>query len=119
MLVLVAQPTTRRENRSEDDREIQPALLGPQKRDVGDPALVGRRRREVARQEVRSDGEGVLGVGGRAESATYPRDEPMLTHQPCDAFASHSLAFGLKVGIDARATVPPLAGEMRPPNLVD
>src|SRR5262245_250879 len=35
----------------DDDREICPALAGGDVRDVADPALVGTRRREVAREQ--------------------------------------------------------------------
>jgi len=46
----------------EDYRQVEPAFPGRNVRDVGHPDRIGRGRRELARQHVGRDGEGMPGV---------------------------------------------------------
>jgi hypothetical protein len=65
----------------DDDRQIQPALLGPATSDVAGPDLVRHIRLEVPLQEVRRDGEVMFAVSRRTELFTRLGLKSMLFHE--------------------------------------
>src|SRR6185312_667580 len=64
----------------EDGRQVEPALLRPQERDVRDPRLIRTAGTEVARQHVRRDREAVLRVRGRAEPTSVSGSQGLFAH---------------------------------------
>lgn len=85
-------PTT--EQIPEDDRQVQPTLVGPEIGDVCRPGLIGFRPREVTLQQIRRDRQIVLAVGLGFEalrlvrtlmpcSFMSRRTRPLLTRMPC------------------------------------
>ncbi len=89
----------------ENDREIQPAFLRPQKRDVSDPRLVGTKRGGVALQHIRRDGEAVLRVGGCAKTTTTARHQLVFAHQPGHPLAPRPIPGSFEVGMNAGTAV--------------
>src|SRR6056297_3915410 len=69
----------------EDDRQIQPALLGPDIADVTRPFPVRAGCREVPVQQVRCDVEAVVAVRGRLELPVPSNRNAVITHQASDA----------------------------------
>src|SRR6056297_99459 len=69
----------------EDNRQIQPALLGPDIADVTRPFPVRTGCREVPVQQVRCDVEAVVAVRGRLELPVSPSRNTVITHQAPDA----------------------------------
>src|SRR6056297_3390124 len=69
----------------EDDRQIQPALLGPDIADVTRPFPVRAGCREVPVQQVRCDVEAVVAVRGRLELPVPSNRNAVVTHQASDA----------------------------------
>ena len=108
----IAQPTTRREWASSSTaRYSQPSCVGDV-RDVAEPEAVGRRGREVARDEVRRGR--VRRVGDRGARAPPPvaADEARRAHQPRHALAGAAHARRPQLGVDARRAVGPAAARM-------
>src|SRR3954471_3583142 len=100
-----------------DGRQIQPALVGPDKGDVGEPDLIAHGGREVPAEQVRRDREAMPAVGGAASSRPG-RDGPnaMVAHLPLDTATACTMALGFEFGMDARAAVAAMAVAM---NLLD
>src|ERR1700691_4733742 len=92
----------------DDDRQIEPALAGPDVGDVGAPLLVRHGRCEVLVQKVRGDRKGVKAVGGALKPPLLPSPEPILAHQPGDASAADGKPIVAKFVHHARAAVGPV-----------
>ncbi len=86
-------------------REIKPALLGPDVSDVGHLNAVRRLCREVAREQVGRDGNGMATDGVPAEPALSPRGQPHAAHQPRDPLAADPVALGAQFGMHTRAAI--------------
>src|ERR1700730_1577793 len=81
--------------------QIEPALIGLDVGDVGEPDPVRRGDGEVPLEQVRRDREVVTAVGGA--HPPWPRhDGPdtVTTHQSLDATATHPAASGPQLGMD-------------------
>jgi hypothetical protein len=89
----------------EDDGQVQPALLGPEIGDVGDPRRVGRGDGEVPGQYVGGDGQLVIGGGRGSKPAPAAGTEPMLTHQPRHPLAAHPVPATPELGGHPRAAI--------------
>jgi hypothetical protein len=76
----------------QDDRQIQPALVGPEIGDVCRPDLIGFRRREVTLQQVRRDRQIVIRVRRRDVLALVPCTNAMLRHQLANPLLAHAHA---------------------------
>src|SRR5258707_14445143 len=89
-----------------DGGQIEPALIGLDVGDVGEPDPVRRGDGEVPIEQVRRDREVVTAVAGA--QPPWPRhDGPdtVTTHQSPDATATHPAALGPQLGLDARAAI--------------
>src|ERR1700731_1877476 len=89
-----------------DRGQIDPALIGLDVGDVGEPYLVRRGGDEVALEQVRGDREVVPAVGGAHPS--WPRhDGPdtVAAHQSLNATAARPTALSPQLGMDARVAV--------------
>src|ERR1700754_227725 len=64
------------------DRQIQPAFVGPDVRDVRGEHLIGLSRREVAVQHVRRHRQLVPGIGCHAITAFVAGSDTVVAHQP-------------------------------------
>ena len=70
-------------------REVEPPLLGLDGGDIGHPCAIGRRSGKIVLQQVRSDGIGVLTVGGTRLAPALPCcTQPRQAHEPCDPLAA-------------------------------
>jgi len=65
----------------ENDREVEPALRGPDAGDVRPPLPVRRICREVVSDEVRGDRPSMFAVRRPLEAPLLPRDQLVLAHQ--------------------------------------
>ncbi|SAK98745.1 hypothetical protein AWB75_07208 [Caballeronia catudaia] len=92
----------------EDDRQVQPAVVSPEVRDVRSPGLIGASGREVALQQVRRDRQVVVAVGGRPEAAFGLRLDAVQLHELLDAILADSNALGKQLLPHARPAIPPL-----------
>ncbi|MDF2464855.1 MAG: hypothetical protein K0Q43_3090, partial [Ramlibacter sp.] len=86
-----------------DRRQVQPAFIGGDVGDVARPGLVRRRRREVARQQIRRNGQVVFAVGGHNK---FPLASGL------DAVALHQLSHALLA--DPNASCQQLLPHLRP-----
>src|SRR4029077_18327333 len=86
--------------------QIEPALIGLDVGDVGEPDLVRRGGDEVALEQGRGDRE-VLTAGGEARPSWPGHDGPdaVAAHQSLDAAAARPAALSPQLGMDARAAV--------------
>src|ERR1700732_3137694 len=103
-----------------DGGQIEPALIGFDVGDVGEPDPVRRGDGEVALEQVRGNREVVAAVGGAHPS--WPRhDGPdtVTAHQSLDATATHPAALGPQFGMDARAAIASACVAMDPLDVVD
>src|ERR1700726_4248227 len=85
-----------------DRGQIEPALIGLDVGDVGEPDPVRRGGGEVALKQIRGDREVVTTVGGA--HPPWPRhDGPdtVTAHQSLDATTAHATALGPQFGMDA------------------
>jgi hypothetical protein len=90
----------------EDHRQVEPAFPGRNVRDVGHPHRIAGGRRELARQHVGRDGEGMPGV--RRDPIPPPpasRQAP-VAHQARHALATPAPPARPQLRVDARAAVP-------------
>src|SRR5690606_8733197 len=90
-------------------RQVQPALLRPDVRDVGHPDLIWRGGREVSLEEVGRRLLAVRGIRRSAESPLWSGDKALSTHEPGNTFPSDSCAGCPEFAMDARTAVPPSA----------
>jgi hypothetical protein len=99
----------------EHDGQMEPALAGPHRGDVGYPALIGRLSGEVAPQAI---GRGrQLGPGGRgpAEAPLGASDDSLVPHEPGDAVPPRGDALSPELLMNAgRPLGPPARGVDRP-----
>src|ERR1019366_3327477 len=86
-------------------RQVKPALVRPDVRDIGHPDGVRRSGFEVALHDVGRDGVIVLRVCRDAELPPLFADDTFGLHQPLDAFLSDALALLAKSTEDARTAV--------------
>src|SRR6266404_7688886 len=89
-----------------DGGQIEPALIGLDVGDVGEPDPVRRGDGEVALEQIRGDREVVTAVGGA--HPPWPRhDGPdtVTAHQSLDPTATHTAALGPQLGMNARAAI--------------
>jgi hypothetical protein len=100
-----------------DGGEIQPALVGWNVGDVGEPDAVGRRGREVAIDQVRRDRQCVAAVGrAHAPWRRHNGADAVPVHQPLDPPAAGAASLRLQSGMDARAAIASAAVPMDPPD---
>src|ERR1700724_3462320 len=103
-----------------DGGQIEPALIGLDVGDVGEPDGVRRGSDEVPIQQVRSDRKVVAAVG--RPHPPWPRhDGPdaVMAHQSLDAAAAYPAALRLQFDMDARAAVASTGVAMDPLDVVD
>src|SRR4029077_11804262 len=106
--------------RVHDGGQIEPAPVGLDISDVGEPDLVRRGGAEVPLDQVCRDREVVTAVGG--SHPTWPRHDganAVTAHQSLDAAAAHSAALGPQFGMDARAAVASACVAVDPFDVVD
>jgi hypothetical protein len=85
--------------------QIEPALIGVDVGDVGDPDLVRRGSGEITVEQVRGDWEVAAAIG--RPPPPWPRhDGPntVMAHQSLDAAAARHTTLSLQLGPDARAS---------------
>src|SRR6266550_6709875 len=98
----MAQPTIRRENRSLDRNQIQPALSCEHASGIGGPYLIKPLHGETS-EPIRSNGSAVAAVSGSGSILrALPSVESLLAHEPGDAVASSWTTQGMS---NSRATV--------------
>src|SRR3954451_11364516 len=100
--------------------QIEPALIGLDIGDVGEPDPVRRSGGEVAVDQVRSDREVVAAVGG--PHPAWPRhDGPdtVMTHQSLDATAADPAALRLQLDVDARTAIASAGIALDPSDVLD
>src|SRR6201997_482886 len=103
-----------------DRSQIEPALIGLDIGDVGEPDPVRRGGDEVAFEQVRGDREVVTAVGGAHPS--WPcRDGPdtVVAHQSLDATAARPAPLSPQLGMDARAAIAAIGIAVNPLDVVD
>src|SRR3954466_2117006 len=103
-----------------DGGQIEPALIGLDVGDVGEPDPVRRGGAEVPLDQVRRDREVVTAVGG--PHPPWPRhDGPdtLTAHQSLDATAARPAALSPQLGMNARAAIAPPLGAVNPFDVVD
>src|ERR1700681_1687047 len=104
----------------QDGGQIEPALIGLDIGDVGEPDTVRRGGKEVSTEQVRCDREVVAAVGG--PHPAWPRhDGPdtVMAHQSLDAPTPPPAAPSLQLDMDARAAVASAGVAMDPLDVVD
>jgi hypothetical protein len=70
--------------------QVQPAFVGGDVGDVAAPDLVGRRRREVSRQQVLGHRQVVMAVGGDDELALAAGLDAVRLHEALHAVLAHA-----------------------------
>src|ERR671920_275638 len=93
----------------EHNGQIEPAFTRPHVRDIRVPFLVRAPGREVLVEEIGSDREGVMAVGGAFEAALLPGFQAVLAHQPGGAAPTTLQPLVLQLAGQTRAAV----GSMR------
>ena len=86
--------------RVEHHRQVKKAGPGWNVADVGDPQTIGRRRREVALNEIWSGFGGAISHRGGNPSAPAGAIQPRRAHQPRHSLMSHVAALRLELGVD-------------------
>src|ERR1700758_2382596 len=103
-----------------DRGQIEPALLGLDVSDVGEPDLVRSSGDEVALEKIRGDREIVTAVGGPHPSwLRHDGPDAMAAHQSLDATAAAPAAMSPQLGMDARAAIAAIGVAVNPPDVVD
>src|SRR3954449_5860299 len=103
-----------------DGGQIEPALIGLDVGDVGEPDSVRRGGAEVPLDQVRRDREVVTAVGG--PHPAWPRhDGPdtLTAHQSLDATAARPVALGPQLGMNPRAAIASACVAVYPFDVVD
>ena len=104
----------------QDGGQIEPALIGLDIGDVGEPDPVRRSGGEVAIEQVRSDREIVAAVGGPYPARPrHDGPDAVTAHQSLDAAAARPTALGLQFGMDARAAIASTGVAMDPSDVLD
>jgi hypothetical protein len=101
----------------EHDRQMEPALAGAHRGDVGDPALIGGRGRKVAPQAVWWCRELAPGGGDPPEAPLGAGDDPLVPHEARDAMAPRRHALSPKLVVNARRPIRSTAGRVRRPDV--
>ena len=96
----------------QNDSKIEPALVGPQVRDVRRPNPIGSGRREVSGEQVFSHGESMFRVRGDLIAPLVTGTDTVLTHEPFDALFTGCESSQPKFTYHARATVSTLEFSM-------
>src|SRR6266481_5735714 len=102
------------------DLPIEPALIGLDVGDVGEPDAVRRGSYEVPIQQVRGDRKVVPAVGG--PHPPWPRHDgpdPVMAHQSLDATAARPAALRLQFDMDAGTAIASIGVAMDPLDVVD
>ena len=81
-----------------DDRQIEPALARPGRRDIGHPLGIGHRGSKFPVEQVGRDRLLVFAIGGAGPMLAWLRTQSQLTHQPGDALLPARLAFDPDLG---------------------
>src|SRR6266581_274666 len=100
--------------------QIEPALIGLDVGDVGEPNPVRRGGYEVALEQIRGNREVVTAVGGAYPS--WPRhDGPdtVAAHQSLDATAARPAPLSPQLGMDARAAIAAIGVAVNPLDVID
>jgi hypothetical protein len=97
-----------------DGGQVEPALVGRQVGEVGEPDRVRPLGREAPPEEVRRDREVVPAVGGAGRPASPPAGgQAHLAHQPRHAPARVPPALAAQLGVDPRRARRPAGGRRR------
>src|SRR6266516_140903 len=89
----------------EHDRQIQPALHRPDRRDIGHPLRIGGSRRKLAVEQVGCHWLLVLAVGRSGAMPAWLRTQSTLAHEPGHTLAPAVLPFGLQHCVNAWTAV--------------
>jgi hypothetical protein len=89
----------------DDDSEVQPALDGPDVRDVSTPFLVRALGCKVLVEQIGRYGPGMLTVGGALEATSLTRDKAVLAHKAGYAMSPDLMAIVYQVTMHARAAI--------------
>src|SRR6516165_4251782 len=103
-----------------DGGQIEPALIGLDVGDIGQPDLVRSSGDEVAVEQIRGDWQVVAAVGG--SHPAWPRhdgSDAVTPHQPLDATTARPAALSLQLDMDTRAAITPAGVAVDPPDVVD
>src|SRR3984893_14578413 len=103
-----------------DGGQIEPALIGLDVGDVGEPDPVRRGDGEAPREKMRGGREVVTPVGGAPPP--WPRHDgadTVTAHQSLDATAAHPAALRLQLDMDARAAIASAGIAMHPSDVLD
>src|ERR1700745_3543169 len=100
--------------------QIEPALLGLDVSDVGEPDLVRSSGDEVALEKIGGVREIGRLVGGPHPSwLRHDGPDAMAAHQSLDATAAGPAAMSPQLGMDARAAIAVIGVAVNPPDVVD
>ncbi len=66
----------------QNDRQVQPAFIGPDVREIGAPSLVRRRRLEVSVEQIRRHRQRMPGICRCLVAPLVPSPDAVLAHQP-------------------------------------
>src|SRR3979409_2446484 len=103
-----------------DGGQIEPALIGLDVGDIGEPDLVRRGGGEVPLEQVRRDREIVTAVGGaHPPRSRHDGSDTVTAHQSLDATAAHPAALGPQLGMNARAAIASAGVAVNPLDIVD
>ena len=94
--------------------EVQPALSGGQRGDVGRPHLIRVRHVELALQQVRRNSEGVVTVGRPYPAALSLPSHSRSAHQPGHPLAGNPDAFSTSLRVNAGRSVSSLGADVDP-----
>jgi hypothetical protein len=101
----------------EHNGQMQPALPGADRRDIRDPALIGRRSGEVAPQSIRRGRQLGPSRCDPAEASLGAGDDSLTPHEPRDAMPARLDPLGLEFLVDARRPIGSTAGEVSRANV--
>jgi hypothetical protein len=106
----MAQPDDLAAEQIHDRGQVEPAFVGLDVSDIGEPDTVRRCGSKVAFEPVRCDRQIVTTVG-RAHPARRRHDGAyaMPTHQPLNATAAYAASLVLQGDVDTRAAITPVA----------
>src|SRR6188474_1038813 len=87
------------------DREVEPAFVGGDVRDVARPDEVGGRWVEFSVEYVGRNRERMTRIGRAAESSLLTPFHPVFAHNALDSFSTHAHALRLQLAMNARAAI--------------
>src|SRR5665213_1019206 len=103
-----------------DGCQIEPALIGLDIGDVGEPDPVRRGGDEVPVDQVRGDRVIVTAVSGlRPAWLRHDGPDTVMAHQPLDAATAHPAALRRQLNMDTRAAIASAGVAMDPLDVVD